>query len=58
MKGGLGNTLKKDNFFGGEGDYVESNKNKVAGRGKSQNSERGGGKMSAEVLETWINETL
>ena len=61
VKGGLGTVaLKNDNFFGKDGneDYGNSNNQVANVRGKSQSSSRGGAKMSAEVLETWINETL
>jgi hypothetical protein len=62
VKGGLGTVaLKNDNFFGNDGtndDYGNSNNQVSTGRGKSQKGSRGGAKMSAEVLETWINETL
>ena len=59
VKGGLGSIAydaQKDNLVA-ENDYV--GRNTVSNRGKSQAGARGGGaKMSAEVLETWINETL
>jgi len=44
----------------GDSDYASNTvgRNTVSNRGKSQSGARGGAKMSAEVLETWINETL
>lgn len=64
VKGGLGSMAldpkQKDNFLAGDSDYASNTvgRNTVSNRGKSQSGARGGAKMSAEVLETWINETL
>ena len=57
VKGGL--VAKAENNFFPNEDYGGGGggRNAAHGRGKSQGGDRGV-KMSAEVLETWINETL